>query len=281
MPIKVIASGGIGNQLFQYASARAIALRANTDLVIDTRNYPPELQSGPMRFCIDEYPIEATIVRYGRGIRSGSSILRRSIRKLVTEPSKKRFFGSQPGYDPRVMKLVDGSIIIANLQSEMYFKEFSDLIKREIDLGSIFPSKFNYLIARDSVSVHVRRGDYLQYAGFPLRDPAKYYGNALSYIRDQHPDSKFLIFSDDIAWCQQQSEFANCSFFLSPTDWDHRFELYIMSQCRHHIVANSSFSWWAAWWNWNQEKIVIAPEYWVGENRSRDIKIVPDHWIVI
>ncbi|WP_353124357.1 alpha-1,2-fucosyltransferase [Parapedobacter pyrenivorans] len=140
------------------------------------------------------------------------------------------------------------------LRTDLRFPAFADA--KNIELA-------NMLVDGNTVSVHIRRGDYL---GDPLLGgicDADYYQRALTYIR-QHVDSPlFIFFSDDIPWCKGNLPIANALF----VDWNAGMESFrdmqLMSLCRHHIIANSSFSWWGAWFNPYPGKIVVSPSRWV------------------
>ncbi|AZQ66755.1 alpha-1,2-fucosyltransferase [Silicimonas algicola] len=281
--IKLIAAGGLGNQLFQYAAARSIALRADAELAIDTRHYASQAQDGPMRFCIDTYPIQARIVGYPAGLWGPNSIVRRVTRRLITERPGRKYVEPRLGFCDSALSIRNSMIISGWFHSEKYFVEHADLIRKELDLGMLASRQVegNRTELDGMISVHVRRGDYLSLKEFQMKDPHAYYSRAMRYMKSQFPDARFVIFSDDVTWCRKQPLFERCEFFESLLPSDHRYDLYAMSQCSHHIVANSSFSWWGAWWNWRPDKIVIAPEYWFGEKSSRDFDIVPDHWIVM
>jgi hypothetical protein len=283
MSITLLASGGLGNQLFQYAAARATSLRLGVDLVIDTRFYPPASRHGPMRFCLDRFPISARIVRYDSRWLPPHSIFRRAVRHLAGERGSARYIEPGLGFHQALLEVEDGTVLSGNFQSEKYFVDCADLIRSEVDLRALADNAPDDLTAGcvDAASIHVRRGDYLAIPGFPMKDPTAYYGQAMRRLSSDRPGLRFLVFSDDIAWCRQQPVFSGCEFFEPKVPCDHGVELYAMSQCAHHIIANSSFSWWAAWWNWRPDKIVIAPEHWIATVKSRDAGIVPERWIVM
>lgn len=277
MSIKLLIAGGLGNQMFQYAAARAMALGLETELIIDTRFYSSQAQSGPMRFCIGDLPIKARIACY-RSQSEAHALRKRVLRALVTERANVRYHEPRLGFHRSALHVKDGTVITGNFQSEKYFARHTALIRKELDLTSLFrpPPR-----RQATVSVHVRRGDYASHDGFMMKDPARYYAAAMSYISERHPGASYLVFSDDIVWCQKQPVFKSCEFYTPELGQDHRVDLLSMSRCAHHIIANSSFSWWGAWLDWSHDKIVIAPEYWLGQEKACDIDIVPDHWVVI
>jgi hypothetical protein len=131
----------------------------------------------------------------------------------------------------------------------------------------------------------VRRGDYVT---SPKTNSVhgtcslEYYYDSFNLIEKQHKNSHYFIFSDDIEWCKQNLEFIKNKTFieLSANERDHE-EMYLMSQCKHNIIANSSFSWWGAWLNQNPDKMVIAPKKWFHDQQINTNDLIPDTWIRI
>jgi hypothetical protein len=129
----------------------------------------------------------------------------------------------------------------------------------------------------DYVSVHVRRGDYLKY---PTKHPIpslNYYKGAFGLFPE---GTVFMVFSDDIAWCKENINFSNNILFSeSKSEIE---DLHLMSRCKHHIIANSSFSWWGAWLCTNPNKIIVRPSVWFGVDNSHldDKDICPKNWII-
>ena len=146
------------------------------------------------------------------------------------------------------MEVEDESIIDGFFQSEKYFKNARE------EILNIFPKYHNFT---DRVSVHVRRGDYIGKQKFHNVLPIEYYKKAFTFFKGK----KFLFFSDDIEWCKKT--FVGQEFEFHKTRGD-MADIAIMSSCEHNIVANSSFSWWGAWLNQNDNKKVISPSQWVG-----------------
>ncbi|GAB3941768.1 alpha-1,2-fucosyltransferase [Spirosoma harenae] len=149
-----------------------------------------------------------------------------------------------------------------SFQSESFFKEAESQVrhffKPSPDVNTYLREKYSHLLSGTTCSLHVRRGDYVrQRAAFPPQ-PLAYYQHA---IRQFPSDTTFLVFSDDIAWCQGQ--FTGDQFHFIEGEKD-IIDLFLMSQCTHHIISNSSFSWWGAWLNPNPAKTVYCPPYWFG-----------------
>jgi hypothetical protein len=169
-------------------------------------------------------------------------------------------------------------------QTEKYFEKHKNYILNIIAL----PLKFQETIKKKyidiashplTVSIHVRRGDYLRLQHVHYIQPIDYYERA---IKQFNPKSLFVIFSDDIAWCKTQDVFnsiPNKVYISGEIDYN---DLYLMSLCKHNIIANSSFSWWGAYLNMNRKKKVIAPSMWFGASGPKDTQdLLPDSWNVI
>lgn len=157
-------------------------------------------------------------------------------------------------------------------QSELYFKH------AEREVREAFPLMIEPC---DYVSVHVRRGDYLEHSGdFPPVDMV-YITLAMDHMI-QKGHTKFRVFSDDIRWCIENIKTPRVEFFRSPNEYDALAE---MASCQHHIIANSTFSWMGAWLGHNPDKIVVSPSHlpgnWFGHNRVDTTHLLPEEWVKI
>ena len=173
-------------------------------------------------------------------------------------------------------------------QNEKYFLDVENEVRRiykfdESKLNHKTVSLYNQIKEqrRNYVSVHVRRGDYLDCPIFHVCT-AEYYHRAMSHIKSHVKDVSFVVFSDDIPWCREQFGISNDT--LQYVDWnsgtDSWQDMFLMSKCHHNIIANSSFSWWGAWLNDFIDKIVVAPSYWLAdETKMQDV--VPSNWVRI
>lgn len=146
------------------------------------------------------------------------------------------------------------------VQDEKYFKRYENEI-RAMFSSDIYPI--------DQVSIHVRRGDYVNHPFYVDLTKTSYYEDAM----DLFPDAEFLVFSDDIEWCKEQPIFQGCEFSEGKSEVD---DLNLMASCKHNIIANSSFSWWAAWLNPNPNKKVVAPKAWHPDGIIRTV--CPKEW---
>lgn len=291
-------SGGLGNQMFQYAMGRALSLRNNTDLCIDTSSYASLLSGeAPRHFTLQHFNIaapSATPFDYAHlglpGIRD-RCWLARTRRKLFRMresfiPLQRRRFIVEPHYAfvPDAYAAGPDCLLSGIWQSPYYFDDAKEAIRRDFTLKDPFSPEASRILAdvrsQASVSLHVRRGDYVSHAKTNDKHGAcspDYYHRAIEFVRSREPAARFFVFSDDIAWARENLPMPNGTTFVSRPGLPDYEELMLMSSCRHHILANSSFSWWAAWLNENPEKIVIAPEKWfAGNTDTKDL--IPTSW---
>lgn len=160
-------------------------------------------------------------------------------------------------------------------QSEKYFDE--DVARGLFSISDTMKEKIvsRYPDISKSISLHVRRGDYLNFADKHPPCSIEYYKEAMK----KFPKKKFLVFSDDHEWCKQNIKDVEWSFGVGDTDEE---ELYMMSLCKGHIIANSSFSWWGAYLNPEKNKVVVAPKNWFGPKLPLNTNdLLPESWIKI
>jgi hypothetical protein len=287
--------GGLGNQLFQYAAGRALAYRLGARLVLDCT--PRFASDRP--FVLDRYPIDADIVRDGptkvhrRHFRLSGALGRR-----LTDAFHDRFptthrigghafkvFGDKHWfrYDPAFENLAGAVYLSGYWQSYRYFDKVADLIRNEIRPSSP-PSDANRswldrIEATNSVCLHVRRGDYLHdQSGPSLICARSYYDSAIQHVRRFLTKPQLFVFSNDIAWCRETFAAPDIAFVDVNGSDDAVDDLRLMAACRHHIVANSSLSWWGAWLASRPGQVVIAPlPWWPGVSTHADL--LPSGWI--
>jgi len=170
-------------------------------------------------------------------------------------------------------------------QSELYFKDASEQVRQALVFRKELLSVMTKKIAEDMkteqcVSIHVRRGDYLsnQYAsGFAGVCIPDYYSRAIDLINSKMDSPCFYVFTDDKEWVNSNFQLKNAIYVVHNSGKDSWQDMYLMSQCHHNIIANSSFSWWGAWLNSNPDKIVIAPEKWWSLFEKDDV--IPENWV--
>lgn len=279
-------TGGLGNQLFQYAAGASLARRLGTELALDLSAYG---EAGMRQFELDKFHTNYRIATPEETAPFTTlPAMRRALYRL--RPAYRRPVYKQPGfgYDPHFTEAVDGIYLKGYWQSWKYFEPARDFIRMEFRLREKHITRVkdlsNSLRNSETISVHIRRGDYktpeaLAYHGLL---PAAYYNEALKRMGDRYPDARLLFFSDDIAWVEKNIH----------TDLPHEFvtglltetaleDFHLMQHCRHHVIANSSFSWWAAWLNPLPGKTVIAPRQWFATTRNETRDLVPPEWLRI
>ena len=250
--------GGLGNQLFQYAYAKHLSYKYNTEVRFDIRFY--ELDLKPKRdFVLDRFPntfpntdINVSLIGPLYHIADDFNY------KELPKPVGCNYY-------------LDGY-----WQSEKYFKESSDLIRKDFKPSDEIVTKLSStpLIDTNTISLHVRRTDYVTSNGYHPVQSIEYYQKAIETIGDY---DYIFVFSDDIKWCKDNLKFDNMVFMEGFTDIE---DLYLMSMCKHNVIANSSFSWWGAWLNNNIDKKVVAPLKWFGDTANLNTSnIIPDNWI--
>lgn len=286
--IVINIKGGLGNQLFQYALGRHLALIHNTSLALDVRGF----QFDPLRsFRLNAFNISAEIVS------PGQNVFQEKILRRLRSPKNpfNRFFQEKLitirengfPFEKEILNSPDNIFLDGYWQSEKYFQEIASVIRSDLTLVEQLPPHLdqlrNQICNTTSVSLHVRRGDYASdpttTAFHGLYSPG-WYAKAAEEIKKSVSNPHFFIFSDDYEWVKGNLNLNSpCTFIKPSPDGKEAQDLYLMSQCEHNIIANSSFSWWAAWLNNNPEKKVIAPARWFmgGNLDTRDL--LPDSWI--
>ena len=287
--------GGLGNQLFQYAAGRALAQRLGAPLVLDCTSRYAEFRP----IVLGRLAIDAEIVRNAAGkprrryFRIAGTLGRRLTdsfhdhfpRTYRIDGHRFKVFGERRlfTYNSAFEKLSGSTYLAGYWQSYRYFENAAEQIRREIR-PTYPPSEANRMwLSRiedgNSVCLHVRRGDYLGgKADSPVVCGRSYYDGAMQYIGRSVTAPKFFVFSDDIPWCRSAFAGKDVAFVDINGPDDAIDDLRLMAACRHHIIANSSLSWWGAWLAQHPEQVVIAPQPWLpGADSDRDL--LPPHWI--
>lgn len=285
--------GGLGNQMFQYAAARALSIRYQVPLKLDVRGFDNyslhqgfELQrvfTAPITLATDEEmhrtlgwqlnPILRRIAAF-----PAMKFMRR--KSLVVEP----YFNYWPG----INDVPPECYLVGYWQSEHYFSSAEDSIRGDFTFRETLSGHNSELVeliaACNAVSLHIRRGDYVTHAKSSSIHGAcslDYYHDAISHISKHVSSPRIFIFSDDMEWVRGNLHLDfPCVFIDHNRGGDSYRDMQLMSLCRHHIIANSSFSWWGAWLNPRPDKIVVAPERWfIGDLNASDL--IPQTWVKI
>lgn len=282
--------GGLGNQLFQYAVARGLALIHNTDLFLDISGYSSSILR---KYELGVFNINASIaspdiLKYVPFSISDACYL--NIRHVFSGNIKIQYFKEKNfAFQKEILSLPDNIYLDGYWQSEKYFSFFEGILRKELSFASQ-PSIINQehleRIKRcNSVSVHIRRGDYISNRktmdihGFLGTD---YYARALNLVKEKITGPTIFVFSDDIDWAIENFKTDLPTHFIDHNRKENAYEdLRLMCTCKHHIIANSSFSWWGAWLCKNPDKVIIAPKRWFNTPKIDTRDLIPDSWIVL
>lgn len=298
--------GGLGNQMFQYAAGRSLARRTGSNLVLDATALT--LRQQRRSYALAGYRIAAavsfagyahaprgTAIRFPRStpyewLDGVANLFRSTADPADAQAATTTFsvFAEQSfDFDPRFGSLGAQTYLVGYWQSARYFDDSGDAIRSELTFASM-PNAVNaHWLARigavaDAVCVHVRRGDYLNAAQLNhhgLCSPG-YYRRAMRLVRERAPAAQFFIFSDDWPWCREHLAESDTVVVDANDPGAAQDELRLMASCRHHIIANSSLSWWAAWLAARGGQIVIAPKPWF--TRTADTPdLLPAGWLAL
>lgn len=256
--------GGLGNQLFQWAAARSYAHDNNIDYKFDVSFFITQNLRYPK---LNEFPN-----------------IKFKITNQFDIQNKEIVVVNDDFNYKEIQKIRENEILLLNgyWQSEKYFiknreKILDELFNKDTITKLIMRNNYesNTLFLESNItSIHIRRTDYLQSNGYHPVQNLDYYKNAIDEIGDY---DYLFVFSDDIEWCKNNLNFKNMIFISGFSDIE---DLYLMSMCKNNIIANSSFSWWAAWMNRNPNKKIISPIKWFGEHVNlNQSDIIPESWI--
>lgn len=290
----VQVTGGLGNQMFAYATGKALSLRTGTDLYLDTSFYSmSEVSKGPdhqKKCTLDVFEAQPKIISdYQLSLLKRIKIFFKGyLYGLLSKVNVLKIYREKGilSYDPTIKNIKSKILYIeGSFQNEEYFCDFIQEIRNDFRFINIEQDKINFSLgelmsSENSVSIHIRRGDYLQ-GDFHACD-INYYRRAIKKMQQLIADPTLYIFSDDIAWCKNNLIGYDKIIFLDHNkNEDNYKDLYLMSKCKNNIIANSTFSWWGAWLNNNTEKIVISPEEWLPFHGIKSKQMIPSSWQVI
>lgn len=274
--------GGLGNQMFQYALYRKFQAMGY-DTYADLYHYrQTKYETRPLQLSLFGIALReanrADVIRmFGNEDRWFDIVWLKHV-------GKKTYYREKDiSYKEEIWNMTNG-YFHGFWQSEKYFSGIEDLLRKEFDLSDTMKldSQNRHIqikIKEDpkAVSVHVRRGDYLENPMYGGICTEEYYYNAIDYIKQRIEGARFYLFSNDMAYVQERFQGEEFVYVENNSEDKGYIDLYLMSLCKHHIIANSSFSWWGAWLDTASSKIVVAPSRWLNNAPSKDI--VPDKWI--
>ncbi len=288
---------GLGNQLFLYAYYRSLQEKgqaAKLDI-----SYFDTINPHGAGYQIDKiFPnsknVYATALECRKLAVYQMDRFHRVLRKLGINQksylSQTKTYHST-GYDPEMAELSGDHYVEGYFQSERYFREIADQLRRELTFTEKIPEVVHLVEQKihdsDCVSIHIRRGDYAA-GGQSTTADTYYYINAIREMEKRHPGYTYFVFSDDIPWCK---EYFSDRKDILPKGFCPEYvqtgapawtDMYLMSKCDHNIICDSSFSWWGAWLNSNPEKVVLVPERWLfGTVSYKKDNVYPEGWIKV
>ena len=283
--------GGLGNQLFQYAAGRALAIRHGTELRLDTAAF----DGYPLRpYALDHLCIEGALLsdaeRRALGIRRvPTSRFGRLAGRLFSAAALPVVRERSFEFDPEVLNAPETCYLQGHWQSPKYFAAVEAQIRRELSVRDPLAGQnleaAGCIAACPAVSVHVRRGDY---AANPATNRyhgtcgPEYYAAAETLLQGEVGDLQLFVFSDDPDWAAEKLRFRSQMTVFRHNGPKRDYEdLRLMTLCRHHIIANSTFSWWGAWLCPHPGKIVVAPKKWFKDANHGTADLIPREWRTI
>lgn len=271
--------GGLGNQMFQYASAYAVAKHNSTDLLLDTSWFEEKNSAvWTMKYELECFNITARSIS-NKSYKTTDNI-KAARHKLFNKNIYFEYKEKSLLFDDNVFSVGKNVVMDGYWQSEKYFARYRDNILKEFTFASESKSNFlSQIVNSNAISLHVRRGDYASHQqtnSFHGLMGLDYYQAAIESIASKVKNPVFFIFSDEPEWCRDNITINHPTVYVSGNKGEEDMQL--MSRCKHHIIANSSFSWWGAWLNPSNDKIVIAPKRWFNDPSGNSSDLVPAAW---
>lgn len=281
--VKIV--GGLGNQMFQYAYAKSLQQKGYEVKIDITAFETYKLHGG---YQLDKYEIDlkASIMEENNEFYK-NNIFFKILSKLGLNFSR-RIKENSLLFNSELLKIEDNSYLDGYFQCEKYFIDIREILLNQFVIKQVISNYTNEIEnkikdSKNSCSLHIRRGDFVNSTNITIHGTCdiKYYKKAMKYFEEKVGSINYFIFSDDIEWVKENLEVLNAIYIESKEKRIPHEDIYLMRLCNHNIIANSTFSWWGAWLNQNENKIVIAPKRWFADEelykKSRDI--VCEGWV--
>lgn len=290
--IKIILSGGLGNQMFQYAAGRALSLKLKTDLSVDLYKLSKKTNAISRSYELDVFDIsipQTNNLKNKFAVKSFKLLKNNGIGRLCLYLLNIFCDERAQEYKLAFEGLNDDATLFGYFQNENYFKEYSEQIRVDFSFNKTLDAQNQEVESgigeSNSVSMHIRRADYANAnSNLPILDMS-YYDRAIKYINREVENPVYYIFSDDMDWVKHNLKDKDIQ--MKFVDWNSESSSYIdmrlISKCKHNIIANSSFSWWGAWLNNNPNKLVIAPDIWYKSDilGGHPDGFIPEGWVIL
>ena len=281
--------GGLGNQMFQYAAARALSIKRGIPFKIDFDD-PYKFVKRELNLAAFNLKVDIASKRELNKCKPKRRFKKRLWMLLGKDPAF-RLYREKGDYTfyPDFFSCPDGAYISGFWQTEKYFLDIEDIIRSDFQFVRQASGKneewLKLIHTGTAISVHVRRGDVITVAKtnqlYGTITP-EYYQKAIDSMATSFKDCVFFFFSDDIEWVKENIKTTFPAYYVDANDDAHNYEdLRLMSSCKHHIIANSSFSWWGAWLNPDKQKKVIGPAKWMSSRVIADTDHIPASWILL
>jgi hypothetical protein len=285
-------TGGIGNQMFQYAAGKRLAIRNNSELKLDITHYDNKVWPNGLPYRSMDLPIFNIDLKFAdkkeiaRFKNTSPSLVDRVKKKVINffdphlEVIEPHFHFYPPLLDLKGNIYIDGY-----WQCEKYFKDIEDVIRKEFSIKTTLGSEGKALLDKirsvNSVCLNVRRQEFASNRYINQFVGESYINKAVDLIARKVTDPHFFVFSDDLSWCKENIKLDHKTTFVEEHLYGEQFRdcLYFMTQCKHNIIPNSTFGWWGAWLNENVQKIVIAPDNWLNDPTRNTKDVIPESWI--
>jgi len=278
--------GGLGNQMFQYAAGRALSVKRDIPFVVD---FDDPYIYAKRSFGLDVFDLDYQTASFGQllGAKPKRKVLRRLFKWTGNDPDKYLYREKMDFYyQPELFDCPNGSYVSGFWQSEKYFLDIADIIRRDFGFknpqNALNKSHADAINNCNSISIHIRRGDYILVPNTNKIHGTcdlEYYQRAIEIISEKANDPVFFCFSDDMEWVKGNLKINHPVRYIDNNTANGYEDMRLMSYCKHHVIANSSFSWWGAWLNPNPDKIVIAPKKWLNNPAVVVKDLIPDSWI--
>jgi hypothetical protein len=279
-------SGGLGNQMFQYAAARALAARQAVPLTLDLAWFTGRSDRA---YALSGFSLPSSVSLHRPLIPDPfASLWSRASRRFSKRKMEARIY-REPHFHfaQEVISLPSPIYLEGYWQSPRYFEDAVEIIRTDFALAEPLSTSRVGLRAKiegaHAVSVHVRRGDYVTNATASAHHGTcspEWYQTAMQSMIKLVENPTFFVFSDDPDWAQENlPQERPCVFVAPQTDGRDFEDMHLMALCDHHIIANSSFSWWGAWLNPSAEKRVIAPLHWFAQAPHDTRDLIPQGWL--
>ena len=276
-PLVVIQlSGGMGNQMFQYALYLQLKALGKNVKIDDKTEYIDRDNARPIRLSVFDAKYQVPGEVEMTCLTDSYVDLGSKIRRKLTGRKTAEYMEKSQLFDPEVLEK-DRAYLVGCWQSEKYFADIKEEVRKAFTFKniSLSPKMQEYeqkMQETNSVSLHIRRGDYLEvsdvYGGICT---AEYYEKAMKQMEEWHPDCHFFVFTNDAKWVKENYNQKNLTVVEGNDEDAGYIDMYLMTRCKHYILANSSFSWWGCYLNPSKEKKVIAPKQWFQGRDCRDI----------